>query len=169
VLETLRETLRLPLPDTAIAAALRNVRWQGRFQLISEDPPTLLDGAHNPDGAKALVNALKAIRPELANVAFVCGHCADKDVEGFYKTLSTLAPATSLSSAIHIWTVPIPTTRSMTPEQTATIAHRFGLPVTPCSDIATAITAAQTWAREHNACVVICGSLYLVGDILRKT
>ena len=60
----------------------------GRLELVAEDPPTILDGAHNPDGAAALAEALPEVsggRPVFACIAIL----ADKDAEAI---LGALAP-----------------------------------------------------------------------------
>lgn len=159
-LEALESHAGLPLPDDAVARGLAEARWPGRFQLVQEDPPTLLDGAHNPDGAAALVRALKDAK-SARNVALVCGFCADKDVDGFFRVLSPIAK--------RVWTVPIPNPRSMAPAAVAAIAARYRLAATPMDDAMAAVGAARDWARAEGGVVVVCGSLFLVGDVLAQS
>jgi dihydrofolate synthase/folylpolyglutamate synthase len=122
----------------------------------------LLDGAHNSDGAAALAKALKDAsgKKKKQAFAFICGMCADKDVEGFLKTLSPL-----MTKA---WTVPVASPRTLPPEKTAEIARRFKVEAEVRHDVSTAIRDAQTWAQDHDAVVVICGSLFLVGEVLHQ-
>lgn len=157
-IEALGTHAGLPLPDDAVARALAEARWPGRFQLVADVPPTLVDGAHNPDGAAALVRALTDARAR--QVGVVCGFCADKDVDGFFRTVAPIAK--------RVWTVPIPNPRSMDPATAAGLAARRRIAATPESDVLDAIHKAQAWAVAEGGTVVVCGSLFLVGDVLAR-
>ncbi len=58
--------------EGAIRAGLRGARWPGRFQIFRRDPLVILDGAHNPAGARALAASLRAYFPGRP-VSFVIG------------------------------------------------------------------------------------------------
>jgi len=58
-LEVLRQYHALIVEDEDLYAGLRKTQWAGRLELVSENPRILLDGAHNPEGAEALTQALK--------------------------------------------------------------------------------------------------------------
>lgn len=148
----------LPVPPKAFAEALRTVEWKGRCQLLSSDPVTFLDGGHNPDALKALCESLKSMHIR-RRVALVCGFCGDKAVAD---ALREIAPIVSCA-----WAVPIANERSLTPAETAQAARQAGLQqVIEMTDVAEAIEAATTWAQDNQGTVVICGSLYLVGEVL---
>ena len=148
----------LPIPPKAFAEALRTVEWKGRCQLLSNDPPTFLDGGHNPDALKALCESLKSMHIR-RRVALVCGFCGDKAVS---EALRELTGITSIT-----WTVPIANERSLSPQETAHAATQAGMAqVIPMDSVAEAIEAATTWAQDNQGTVLICGSLYLVGEVL---
>ena len=148
----------LPVPPKAFAEALRTVVWQGRCQLISDDPPTILDGGHNPDALHALREALKSMHVR-RRVALVCGFCADKAIEPALREILPLVSA--------VWTVPLANERGLPPEELAELARRVGAPqVVPMGSVEAGIDAATTWAHEQQGTVVICGSLFLVGEVL---
>ena len=148
----------LSVPPKAFAEALRTVVWPGRCQLISNDPPTFLDGGHNPDALKALREALKSMHIR-RRVALVCGFCGDKAVR---EALKQIAPLVSAA-----WTVPIANPRSLTPEALAEDIRAVGVPsVVPMETVEDAIDAASDWAQDNQGTVVICGSLFLVGEVL---
>ncbi len=150
----------IPIPPKAFAEALRTVSWPGRCQLIATDPPTFLDGGHNPDAMKALREALKSMHIR-RRVALVCGFCADKAVG---EALREIAPI--ISSA---WTVPIANERTLSPEAVAEEARRAGIPTAiPMQSVNEAIEAATNWAQECQGTVLICGSLFLVGEVLAE-
>lgn len=148
----------LPIPPKAFTEALRTVEWRGRCQLIASDPPTFLDGGHNPDALKALRESLKSMHIR-RRVALVCGFCGDKAVGDALKEIAPL-----ITTA---WTVPIANPRTMTPEAVADEAKRAGIAhAIPMASVAEALEAATTWAQDNQGTVVICGSLYLVGEVL---
>ena len=156
VLETLESHLGLPLPEDTLAHALAEVIWRGRFQMISDSPPTIVDGAHNQDGASALARAIKETR--IGNVALVCGFCADKDVDGFFRTVAPIAK--------RVWTVPISNPRSMDPQTSANLARHYRLPAQPCEQLTEALQQARARAAAEHGTVVVCGSLFLAGVVL---
>lgn len=158
--EALGSHAGLALPEDAVAKGLATARWPGRFQRVAERPPVLVDGAHNPDGAAALVRALKDAKAA-SRVGLVCGLCADKDVDGFFRTVAPVAK--------QVWTVPIPNPRSMPPDETACHARRHRIPTQPMADLANALAAARDWARSCDGVVVVCGSLFLAGQALELT
>ena len=150
------DVLPFTIPDAAISDGLARVVWPGRCQRVTKDGVTyILDGAHNPDGAAALARVLCDIAP----VGLVAGFCGDKDVAGH---LWTLAPHVTRA-----WAVPIRNDRSLAPEDVAARMRSAGIAdATPCATVPEALSAAAAWARESEKTVVVCGSLFLVGEAL---
>jgi dihydrofolate synthase/folylpolyglutamate synthase len=148
----------LAVTEEAFVQGLASVRWPGRFQLVRPAPPVIVDGAHNPDGARALAQSLKSCRVR-GNVGLVAGFCGDKDSAAF---LHTLAPLVKRA-----WAVAVPNPRSLSAEETANRMRQAGLrEVTLPATLADALTQAQAWAEETGGVVVICGSLFLAGAAL---
>lgn len=58
-LEVLRQYYALIVEDDALAEGLREAKWPGRLEMVSRSPRILIDGAHNPEGAESLVQALR--------------------------------------------------------------------------------------------------------------
>ena len=75
--------------EAAIRRGLAAVRWPGRFQVVPREPIVILDGAHNPDGARALAALAAEYFPGQA-VTLVIGISADKDQRAI---LAALAPS----------------------------------------------------------------------------
>ena len=150
------DVLPFTIPDAAISNGLARVVWPGRCQRVTKDGVTyILDGAHNPDGAAALARVLC----DMAPVGLVAGFCGDKDVAGH---LRTLAPHVTRA-----WAVPIRNDRSLAPEDVAARMRSAGIAdATPCATVPEALSAAAAWARESEKTVVVCGSLFLVGEAL---
>ena len=73
-----------------IQTAFLSTRWPGRMEEINRKPLQVLDGAHNPDAAKALVASLKARYPRKRWIV-LNGYLGDKDHEAVVRTLAPLA------------------------------------------------------------------------------
>jgi dihydrofolate synthase/folylpolyglutamate synthase len=140
--------------ETAIRTGLRGARWPGRFQVFRRDPVVILDGAHNPAGARALAASLRAYFPG-APVTFVVGILADKDAGGILGALRPLAERVIL-------------TASANPRAAAPEALRALLPADLRVDVVASPQAALTLAMAERPGGIVCvaGSLSLIGDVL---
>lgn len=76
--------------ETQIKSGFIKTRWFGRFEVLSEDPYFIIDGAHNPDGARALYHTLVTYFPD-EKIKFIMGCFADKDYDSILKILSPIA------------------------------------------------------------------------------
>jgi dihydrofolate synthase/folylpolyglutamate synthase len=140
--------------DPAIRTGLRGARWPGRFQVFRHDPIVILDGAHNPAGARALAASLSAYFPGRP-VTFAIGILADKDAGGILSALSPLAARVVL-------------TASGNPRAAAPGALRTLLPADlPVEVVPTPAEAlARATAGAGGGIVCVAGSLSLIGDVL---
>jgi dihydrofolate synthase/folylpolyglutamate synthase len=153
-----------PREDAVREAAAATV-VQGRLQVVGEDPLTVLDGAHNPDATRALVQTL----PEILNarpprpVALVLGVLEDKDAASMLKTL--------LGVCERAWFTAPPSSRALSPAALQSLARQLGFDAVTCEpEPARALAEAQRWARERGegAAVLATGSVYLVGALLEQ-
>lgn len=157
--------LELDLPESAIAQGLRSVRWPARLQRLTAGPfgeaargaeaELWLDGGHNPHAGAALAAALserqaRAPRP----LALIVGMLANKDAGGFFTALAGTGAA--------VFTVPFDGAAAE-PEALAAVARGHGLGATPCASVNEALDRALRFGAGR---VVICGSLYLAGEVL---
>ncbi|MBR4761985.1 MAG: bifunctional folylpolyglutamate synthase/dihydrofolate synthase, partial [Clostridia bacterium] len=94
------------ISEKAIRAGLLAVRWPARFEVLSKRPLIIYDGAHNPQGAALLKEALGALHIEKA--VFLSGAMRDKDYAAF---AGTLTPLTEL-----VFTVKPDNPRALEPE-----------------------------------------------------
>jgi len=147
----------LPIPQTAYAAGLLTAEWPARLQklqdpLLSLLPPNSelwLDGAHNPAGAAALAAQLDAWQ---SPTTLLVGMKQSKDAEQF------LAPL--IPRAQKIYAVAEPNQHLALPVD-AIIAAAHGH-ATPGPTVTEALKQITTPTR-----VLICGSLYLAGEVLK--
>jgi dihydrofolate synthase/folylpolyglutamate synthase len=157
-LETFLDQAQIPLTGEILSEGFSRVCWPARLQPLESDPPVLLDGAHNPQGARALAAALREIaggRP----VGLVCGMMATKDTTGF---LQALAPR-----LCRAWAVDIPNENALARGTLAAHMRAAGLEAEE-SELEAALTGCRRWASENGGLVCIAGSLYLAGEILRR-
>ncbi len=150
----------VPLREDAVADAAATTAVAGRLQLIGEEPPTLLDGAHNPDAVAALVHALPDVLPAMP-LALVLGVLDDKDAAGM---LATLLPVSTRA-----WFTAPPSARALSPAALQSLARQLGFDASECEPKPSrALAQAQSWAGSHGGAVLVTGSVYLVGDLLGR-
>jgi dihydrofolate synthase / folylpolyglutamate synthase len=148
----------IALDEDAVAQAAAATEVRGRLQLLADDPPTVLDGAHNPDAVRALVESLPGVTGT-APLALVLGVLDDKDAASM---LATLLPLVERA-----WFTAPPSSRALSPATLQSLARQLGFEASACEPRpARALEQAQAWAREHAGAVLATGSVYLVGDLL---
>ncbi|RZJ92432.1 MAG: bifunctional folylpolyglutamate synthase/dihydrofolate synthase, partial [Brevundimonas sp.] len=157
--------LELDLPEGAIVEGLKTVRWPARMQRLTAGPygeaakaadaELWLDGGHNPHAARALALALaarqaKAPRP----TALIVGMLGNKDAGGFFEALK--------ESDATVFTVGFEGAAAE-PDALAAVARGHGLAATVSGTLEQALAQALRLGAGR---VVICGSLYLAGEVL---
>jgi dihydrofolate synthase/folylpolyglutamate synthase len=147
-----------PAHERAVADAAGSVEVPGRLQVLDEDPPTVLDGAHNPDAVAALVQSLPEVLAP-GPLAVVLGVLDDKDAAGM---LATLLPACERA-----WFTAPPGSRALSPAVLQSLARQLGFEAVVCQPKPwQAFLQARDWARERGGAVLVTGSVYLVGELL---
>lgn len=154
---------RFEISDQAIHDGLEATTWPGRFQIIAENPVTIVDGGHNDQGAQVLASSLAAYFPG-RKVTFVMGVLADKQHRQMVEDVLPLAD--------RFYCVTPDSTRALAAGQLAVevsgTAIHMGLDVQAraCLDATDAIQRARRHAGPDG--VVCCfGSLYQVGDLAK--
>ncbi len=155
----------LNLGDDAYEAAVTKAEWPARMQRLKSGPlveaapqaELWLDGGHNAAAGIALADVLAKLPKRPTHM--ICGMLNTKDVTGYLAPLA--AQAESLSA------VSIPgETATLSAEDTAAAATKVNLPATTASSVADALNSIV--AQDPQARILICGSLYLAGNILRE-
>ncbi|HEY4452610.1 MAG TPA: cyanophycin synthetase [Solirubrobacteraceae bacterium] len=142
----------------AIAAAARTTAVPGRLQRLAGEPPTILDGAHNPHAVRALVAALSELH-DGGPLALVLGVLDDKDAA---EMLTALLPICA-----HAWFTAPPSGRALSPAALESLARQLGFTASDCEPRPErALAQAQAWAQPRGATVLATGSVYLVGELL---
>ena len=143
------------ISDDAILEGLANAKMPARIEVLRRHPLLLLDGCHNPDGAKMLAATLTRADFE-ENLVGVLGVLADKD---YKEMLSDLAPCFA-----KVYTVTPNCPRALSAEDLQKEA-RFHMDAEAADNVPDALRKAIDYADENNlAGVVVCGSLYLAAE-----
>jgi dihydrofolate synthase / folylpolyglutamate synthase len=152
-----------PVEPEELRAALGSLELAGRFELVTGQPPMVLDAAHNPDGARALAEALAerfGDRPVVACLAIL----ADKDATGIIEALApvlaavvcTEIPPSRLEGAGR------PGTSAVPAAELVRLCEAASVPATAHNDPAGAVALAGAMARERDGVALIAGSHYLL-------
>jgi dihydrofolate synthase/folylpolyglutamate synthase len=165
----LRGIDELSLPPDAFETGIAKADWPGRMQrlslgrLVALVPPgseLWLDGGHNPDGGRAIANALADLEERVSRpLVLVVGMLVTKDCESFLKNFAGLARRTV--------GVPIPYQDKSFPADTiADIARGVGIPAQSSENVEAALAAIGRFELEPPPRILITGSLYLAGAVL---
>ena len=141
-----------------LAEGLGEATSPGRLQLVGAAPTVLVDAAHNPHGAHALVTALRESF-DFDEWGVVLGVLSDKDAAGIVDELAPIAA--------HVFATAPNSDRADGAEEIADLAEARDLRVTVHDDLSGAAEAAREWAAASDRrAVVIAGSVLLAGEAL---
>ena len=143
-----------PVPQAALRYGLETVRWPGRLEVISERPLVILDGAHNPEGVRALADALIELR-QGRKIKLLFATMADKEWQLMVEMLAKLADEMIFTR--------VSMERSADPEL---LAKNIPVPIPSrvIQDSQTALAALLDRAQPDDI-LVVAGSLYLLGEV----
>lgn len=149
-----------PVPEEVLDEGLGQLTSPGRLQLISNDPIIYVDSAHNPHGARALVEAITESF-SFEELALVVGVLDEKDASGLLEALAPIAH--------HVTVTPVDSPRSLDAEQLFELASD-AIPDTPievASSLPEALDFARAWAeRAEGRAVLVVGSVLLAGEAI---
>jgi len=150
-LTAVRVSQVLGIRPEAILEGIGRVKMPARMEVLSQNPLILLDGGHNPDGARALTATLTSLFPG-QRFQIICGMMADKNIPEFIQALRPVAGE---------WITCRPDNpRAMPSTELAVLIAAFGQKATAAASVKEALRLA-----EHSDSILICGSFYLAGEI----
>ena len=155
-LDYLRLNDLLDFTDTDVQNGFLAAVNPARLELLSQDPVVLLDGAHNPNGMEALTAAVKRFLPDTP-VYCVIGMMADKDIDSALSLMQGIPEA--------VFTAPVDNPRAIAPEALAEKIKPVCSNVTACGSATEAFDKALALAKANNGAALVCGSLYLAGEL----
>ena len=143
----------------AVASAVRqgakDLKWPGRLELVADDPPVYLDGAHNPAASSALAREL-LIRPVAPpeETVLVLGVMKDKDAEGLVRPLLALAGEVICTAPAYV--------RAMSAEELAAVVTALGREARAVAGVKRALDEARATGKT----VLVAGSFFTAGEAL---
>lgn len=155
-LDLLRQYYAFYIDEDAFYSGMKHTFWPGRFEMISEKPRIVIDGAHNPDAALQLKETLSLV--EYQRLIIVTGILRDKAIEDFFKPLSGLADLLIITQPDY--------PRAADAEEVAKLIHPLSnlKKLKVIKDWQTAVDLAVQTAKPEDL-VLITGSLYLISDV----
>ena len=152
---------------------MTSVEWPGRMQrlaygrlvdLAPDGSELWVDGGHNPGAGVVVAEALAEQEERFPRPLFlICGMISTKDQTNYFRAFDGMAR--------HVFTVPVNSSEAGVPnEELAARAAEAGLSAEPVNSVADALMLlADTWEdTETPPRILICGSLYLVGEVLAE-
>ena len=156
---------KIGLNKMALEAAMTTARWPGRMQRLLNGPlvdaaqgnEIWLDGGHNPAAGIALADTLRCMPRKATQI--ICGMLDTKDAHGFLRALR--------NAADKLYAIAIPEEKASLPAaHVATAAREVGFWSDASSSPEMAVQAISADHRDTR--ILVCGSLYLAGQILRE-
>ncbi len=141
--------------DGTIKKGLKDVIWQGRFEVIAKDPIFIIDGAHNKDGVYALMDSVDKYFKE-KKIIYITGVFKDKD----YKEIARI----SGMRAQKIYTITPPLSRGLLNTEYAKAFKEYNTNVY-CKDLRDAVKECK---KEKDAIILCFGSLSFLNDIKKE-
>jgi len=139
-----------------ISTGLKNSYWPGRFEIFSQHPLIILDGAHNPAGCMEISKTLSEF--EYQDLFIVFGALGDKDHEGM---ISSLPP----SKKVFVTKPNIPRAAELPP--LINLFTKNGSPAISSPSIDVALNQAISSSNEGD-CILVTGSLYTIREARQK-
>ena len=143
------------ITDAALAQGFASVTWPGRLERMRRSPDFLIDGAHNPQCADALMDSLAGLFGD-KKLIFLVGVLADKDWRQMLSRALPLAKA--------FVTVTPPSARALPANTLADYLNGCGVEAHACASLEDAVAQALTLAGSDDA-ICAWGSLYSVGEL----
>ena len=158
------------IKELAFQNGMAFAKWHGRMEILHQEPLVIADGAHNPAGAKALADSLEK---DFTNTRFlaIIGILKDKNYRQVLKTM--------LPHVRELYAITPDSPRALPAAELAQTAEELAkeaglsVKVHVAEQVAAAVQAAAAQAEElqaagENTGILACGSLYYLGDLMRK-
>ncbi len=146
----------LDISDRAMREGLAAAVWHARFEVISDNPIMVFDGAHNPQGICAAVESIEKYFE--GGVYVVSGVLRDKD---YTRIASTLSRVTERA-----YTITPANSRALSAEEYAEVLRAYGVEAVPMPAITDAVKLAIDEAVRDGMPLVCLGSLYTYADVV---
>ena len=150
------EVLEILLTEDAVRTGLLNARWPGRFELISTEPTVVVDGAHNPAGAKSLARSLEIFFEHRRKI-LIAGIFADKNYQEMLSVMSEVSDTIIVHRPRNA--------RGLDAKMLAVTAQKYFRNVTICDSLSDAVDKAIRQIHQPDDVIVSFGSLSTVKEL----
>ena len=147
----------LSISEDSIYLGLKSAKWSARFELISNDPIIIYDGAHNPEGISAAVRSIKAYFPN-EKVYVLSGVMKDKDYNAIANDLASVAS--------HAFTVTPDNPRALDAKEYAAVLREHSVNAVAFDSLKEALQSAIEKAKADKAPLFCLGSLYMYSELI---
>jgi dihydrofolate synthase/folylpolyglutamate synthase len=146
------------ISKTSIVSGLARVSWPGRLQLLSRHPHLVVDGAHNPDGARKLKQSIEQYF-DFDRAILIMGASSDKDIAGVISELAPLFDKVIVTRSQH--------PRAMTSEPMVAEFRRCGVEAQAVEAVPEALFLALSLAGDNDL-ICVAGSLFVVAEAIEQ-
>ena len=154
-LKLLEKEGKVDLKDGALIRGMHKAKQIGRFEIMETEPYVILDGAHNPDGSRALRQAVEKYFPG-KKILMVTGILADKDIDEVFENFTAI-------TSDFVVTEPDNPRKMYAVDLAAQIGAKGGN-CTIKEKPAEAVAYAKSLYGDYDV-ILFTGSLYLIGEI----
>ncbi|WP_284637874.1 bifunctional folylpolyglutamate synthase/dihydrofolate synthase [Paenibacillus silviterrae] len=161
-IEVLRQYYALIVEDEDLQKAMKEAFWPGRLELVSREPRTLIDGAHNPEGAEVLAGALKDTF-SYTKLHFMMGMLGNKNHTGYFRHILPIVDTLILTEPDWHKKAQAAELAGLARTLLAEIG-RTDVEVIVEPDWKTALELLKRRTAQDDLAVV-SGTLYLIGDV----
>ncbi len=147
----------MSIPEEAVRQGLAAARWQARFEVLSQDPLLIFDGAHNAEGIAAAVDSIKCYFGH-EKVYVLSGVLKDKDYYAIAEDISKVAS--------RAFTMTPDNPRALSSEEYAAVLREYGVNAESYTSIEAALKRAVAQAKQDGKVLVCLGSLYTYGSVI---
>jgi len=142
----------------SIIKGLRQVSWPGRLQILSHHPLLIVDGAHNPSGARKLKQSLEQYF-DFERAILIMGASYDKDIAGIISELAPVFDKVLITRSHH--------PRAIAPPPIVAEFGRHGVEARAVETVSEALSLALPLAGTRDL-ICVCGSLFVVAEAIEE-
>ena len=160
------QDLNYTISEENIKKGFQSVNWPGRYQIISEKPYMVLDGAHNELCFDAILPQIKSDikNRNIKSLEFILAFLKDKDVSNIIKKINTLSSA---GCELKYLITTVDNERAYSTKELEDIIKAFSNNYEIVED-AYSYIMSKVDSNEENKMIIVSGSLYLMGEILKN-
>ena len=149
----------LHISDEAVREGLAKAKWAARFEIIGENPTIIFDGSHNAEGIRAAKESIVQYFGD-EKVITVSGVLHDKEYDKIAEDIAEVSR--------EVFTITPENPRALDAQKYAEVIKEKGVNTTPTSSIQEALKSAINEANKMGSAIVILGSLYTYGDVIKE-